>query len=244
MRKPAAAVFTLIVLSPMAVADGLGDPLGPGPTPPPGVYQYPPPIIRLYTWNGLYMGGHAGAGWTNSFASNDTEFLGGAQIGFNVRAGRAVLGLEAQWTGIGGNGQGNDLITLPGGVTGTFESEIDWTATLTARLGFAWDRSMVYVRGGPAWARSSFQGSFDGVGFDRSETRSGWAIGGGYEYAFRNAWSARLEYMFMDFGSETVSFDTPAGRVALPGVDHQVNAVTLSINYRFDWPTASPLGPD
>jgi len=248
MRKPAAAVFTLVVLSPMAAADGLEGGPGPRPIPvpmpPPGVYQYPPPIIRLYSWNGLYIGGHGGVGWTNSFTSDNSGFIGGAQVGFNVRAGRAVLGLEAQWTGSGDSGGDSALIALPGGVTGTFESEIDWMTTLTARLGLVWDRSLLYVKGGPAWAHSSFHGSVADASFDRSETRSGWAIGGGYEYAFRNAWSTRLEYLFMDFGSQTLSLDSPAGTIALPRVDQQVQAVTLSINYRFDWPLAGPVGPD
>src|SRR5262249_32484241 len=177
-------------------------------------------------------GGLGGWGFKVSADSdNGNGFLGGAQVGFNVRTGRAVIGLEAQWTGSGNNGQDDQLITFPGGLTGTFESEIDWLATLTARLGLVRDRSMLYVKGGAAWARNSFHGSIDGIGFDTSETRSGWAIGAGYEYAFRNAWSARLEYMFMDFGSESVSFNAPVGTVTVPGIDQQVHAVTLSINY-------------
>jgi outer membrane immunogenic protein len=244
MRKPAAAVFMLAGLPAMAAADGLAYGPGPAPMPPPGVYQYPPPIIRLYTWNGIYIGGHGGVGFNNGFDSGSTGALGGAQVGFNVRAGRTVLGLEAQLTGNGGNGGDSTLITLPDGLTGTFESEIDWMATLTARLGFVWDRSLFYVKGGPAWAGTSLHSSIAGVGFDRSETRSGWAVGGGYEYAFRNAWSARFEYLFLDFGSETVSLNGPAGRVVVPDIDQRVNAVTFSINYRFDWPTTHPVGPD
>jgi outer membrane immunogenic protein len=244
MRRAAAAILTFTFLSPVAAADGMGGVPGPAPMPPPGVYQYAPPIIRLYTWNGLYIGGHVGGGWSNSLDSDANGFLGGAQIGFNVRAGRTVLGLEAQWTGSGNSGQDDRLITFPGGLTGTFESEIDWLATLTARAGLVWDRSMFYLKGGAAWARNSYHGAIAGVDFDTDETRAGWAVGGGYEYAFRNAWSARLEYMFLDFGSATVSLDGPAGNIAVPGVDQQVHAVTLSINYRFDWPLMSPPGPD
>jgi outer membrane immunogenic protein len=248
MRKLAAAGLSMTLLAPAVAADGLGplQPRGPGPLPPPGVYAYTPPIIRLYTWNGLYVGGHIGAGWNDTFGS-DTSFIGGGQVGFNVRAGSALLGLEAQWTGSADDGHDSRLLEFPGGGIGTFESELDWVATLTARVGFVRDRSVLYVKGGAAWAHNSFHGSTTlqpEVAFDDSETRSGWAIGGGYEFAFRNAWSARLEYMFMDFGSHTVTLNTPAGSLAVPDVDQQIHALTLSINYRFDWPTARLLGPD
>jgi outer membrane immunogenic protein len=237
MRKLAAAGLFIAMLSHPAGAGDLG------PQPPPGVYSYPP-VIRLYTWNGVYVGGHIGAGWNDTLISETNGFLGGAQVGFNARVGRAVYGLEAQWTGSGDNGDDDASIELPGGITGTFTSEIDWLTTLTARAGLAWDRSLFYVRGGAAWARNTYHGAIDGVGFDGGETRSGWALGLGYEYAFRNAWSTRIEYTFMDFGSETVGLSGAGGSIAVPDVDQQIHAVTLSVNYRFDWPTLGPVGPD
>ena len=33
-----------------------------------------------------------------------------------------------------------------------------------------------------------------------SRVRPGWTLGGGVEYAFAPAWSARLEYRYSDFG--------------------------------------------
>lgn len=233
-----------------AAADGMlpaRPPVLYSPQAPPGVYSYAPPIIRLYSWNGLYVGGHVGADWDDDLGSNSNgQFIGGAQVGFNLRQGSALWGLEAQWSGSGGGGQDNALVALPGGGTGTFESDLDWVASLTARVGLVRDRSVLYVKGGAAWARNSFHGSSTldpGVAFDGSDTRSGWALGAGYEFAFRSAWSARFEYMFMDFGSDTVSLAGPSGGLSVPGVDQQIQAVTFSINYRFDWPTG-PLGPN
>ena len=52
----------------------------------------------------------------------------------------------------------------------------------------------------------------------------------------------RLEYLFLDFGSDSIALTGPAGRLAVSDVDQQVHAVTLGINYRFDWPTGGPLG--
>jgi outer membrane immunogenic protein len=238
MRRIAAAGGLMAMLSAVAAADG--------PLPPPGVYQYPP-VIRLYTWNGPYVGGHIGAGLSDTALSDsDGRFLGGVQAGFNVRAGRTVLGLEAQLSGSAtGGGDDDTLVVLPGGLSGTFESEIDWLATLTARAGVAWDRSLLYVKGGAAWVQNSYRATLSGqpgAVFEADATRSGWAVGVGYEAAFRNAWSMRLEYLYMDFGSDTASLDGPAGGLAVADIDQQVHTLTLGVNYRFDWLLSGPLG--
>jgi outer membrane immunogenic protein len=237
-------------LSGGVAADGPAFPPGQDLMPPPGVYRYPP-VIRLYTWNGPYVGGHIGAGLDDSaFSDSNGAFVGGVHAGFNVRAGRALFGLEAQWTGIAGSGgeEDNTGLVLPGGIAGTFESEIDWLATLTARLGVAWDRSLLYVKAGAALAQTSYSASIDtlpGTTFEGDDSRVGWALGLGYEYAHRNAWSTRLEYLFVDLDSDTASLGGPAGGLAVTGIDHQVHALTLSVNYRFDWPIGGPLGtPD
>jgi outer membrane immunogenic protein len=254
-KQLAAAGLSMTLLAQGAAADGqppppIYNPRPPpvvyGPQPLPGVYSYAPPIIRLYSWNGPYIGGHVGAGLNDTFTSEDDwQFIGGGQVGLNLRAGSALLGLEAQWTGSAGDGEDAGLVVLPEGATGTFESGLDWVATLTARVGLVRDRSVWYVKGGAAWARNSFHAftSLPGIALDGGETRSGWTIGGGYEFAFRSAWSARLEYMFMDFGSDTVTLNGPAGSLSVPDVDQQIHALTFSINYRFDWPTG-PVGPN
>ena len=130
---------------------------------------------------------------------------------------------------------------MPSGVPGTFGAEVDWIATLTGRMGVAWDRSLLYVKGGAARARDRYVATaapLPGVTFTAEETRAGWAIGAGYEYAFRSAWSARVEYMYMDFGDDAVSLRGPAGGLLIADVEQQVHVLTLSINYRFDWPAA------
>ena len=84
------------------------------------------------------------------------------------------------------------------------------TSFLTPPVGF----SLFYVKGGVAWAENTYRGSIDsllGVGVSGDEVRSGWAVGVGYEYAFRSNWSTRLEYLFLDFGSENVTLNGPAG---------------------------------
>jgi outer membrane immunogenic protein len=87
----------------------------------------------------------------------------------------------------------------------------------------------------------------DGLPFvlNANETRAGWTVGVGVEYAFLSNWSAKLEYNFMEFGNRTLSFvGTESGgslsRVA--AVDQQIHVLKFGINYRFGWgKTPAPI---
>jgi outer membrane immunogenic protein len=81
---------------------------------------------------------------------------------------------------------------------------------------------------------------------EATETRTGWTVGGGVEWAFWSNWSAKLEYDFYDFGTRSVTLTGffpgvgpstfPAGPIAVPGADikQTINAVKFGINY-FDF---------
>jgi hypothetical protein len=81
-----------------------------------------------------------------------------------------------------------------------------------------------------------------------SFTQWGWTVGTGLEYALAGNWSARLEYDFLRFGSHGVATplaapiaqpefegifqsSAPDGRRA--GVEQDMHAVKLALNYRF-----------
>ena len=75
----------------------------------------------------------------------------------------------------------------------------------TGRAGYAWDRWMLYVKGGVAWLgdRYDVTGTFTGVPFDLrrlGDQRLGWTAGGGVEWAFSDDWSVTLEYDYYGFG--------------------------------------------
>ena len=82
---------------------------------------------------------------------------------------------------------------------------------------------------------------------EASETRTGWTVGGGVEWAFWNNWSAKIEYDFYDFGTRSVTLagtfvplfplGAPLTPVIVPGIDikERINAVKFGINYRFGW---------
>jgi outer membrane immunogenic protein len=141
-------------------------------------------------------------------------------------------------------------------ITGTYTTEVEWMASLRGRLGFAWDRFLVYVTGGAAWVDADITTSFTLVqppvtilvppgggggttALAVSYNDVGWTIGGGLEWAFGGGWSIAGEYRHSDFGSKTITLAStdPSGIVGLPTltttVGLTVDQATLRLNYRF-----------
>jgi outer membrane immunogenic protein len=63
-----------------------------------------------------------------------------------------------------------------------------------------------------------------------SDTRVGWTVGGGIERKFSPNWSAKLEYLYMDFGTKTYF----AGTVNQADVRFHVHIFRAGINYEFN----------
>lgn len=197
------------------------------------VYKAPPPaVVAAYNWSGFYIGGHIGYGWGSEEATDFTVtpavvgatdpdgFIGGLQAGYNWQVDRWVFGIEGDWSWTGANGG-----TVLGAAT-PFTADHSWYATLTGRLGYAWDSWMWYVKGGAAWADTEYTLLTVGT---VSDTRVGWTIGTGVEWALAPNWSAKLEYNYLDFSNDSFVYPVP-GTV---DVDTQVHLVKLGLNYRF-----------
>jgi len=198
------------------------------------VYKAPPAGVlpAAYDWTGFYIGGHVGYGfgrtnWRDAAGLNASStpngFLGGGQVGYNYQIGQFVLGVEADGSGSG----------IKGGTTvmgAAINNNVDWTSTVTGRAGMAFDRWLVYGKGGVAFAGDRFSTNrYTPVTKEVTDTRVGWTVGGGVEYAFAPAWSAKLEYNYMDFGTRAVSFAPGTST----NIDEQVHAVKFGINYKF-----------
>src|SRR4029077_2351389 len=88
--------------------------------------------------------------------------------------------------------------------------QTNWLATVRPRLGYVWDRTVLFVTGGLAVTDVHFSDSFidafgDAGSSSVSQVKTGWAIGGGAEYAVTNNWSVKAEYLHLDFGSVSSS---------------------------------------
>ena len=135
--------------------------------------------------------GGRGAGAFGGRDSNE-GFVGGGQIGYNYQftpGSGFVVGVEAdaQYVDFGNsrNRYSNivgvlnpDLTPVnPNGLSG-----LDYFGTVRGRLGYAFDRTLVYGTGGFAYGGGG--GSDFGLpNSSRNDFRTGWAAGGGIEYA-------------------------------------------------------------
>ena len=191
--------------------------------------------VAVFTWTGCYLGGHVGGGfgskdWANpsGFQLSDSEplfsgttlslhqhvagLVGGGQTGCRVQlAPNWVAGIESDFSTTHVVAT-TDMILNGSGIPARFRSETGWLATATANLGFSDGRLLLYAKAGAAWARDNYDIEakpgfpLRPTDFEARETRTGWTVGAGVEYAFWNNLSARLEYDFCDFGSRSVHF--------------------------------------
>jgi len=203
--------------------------------PPVAPVVYAPPV---YNWSGFYVGGNLGAGfahssWSDPFTGghdtfDKTGFIGGGQVGVNWQINALVLGLEGDfdWTNLKGSGHDS--------MGNTINTNTQWTSTATGRIGAAFDRLLVYGKGGVAFAHVN-EGLNDifGGAASTAQTRTGWTAGVGLEYAFAQNWSARIEYDYLGFGSETVNFATSSFPVYNSNASLNVQEVKAGINFKF-----------
>ena len=140
-------------------------------------------------------------------------FFGGAQLGYNWQAAGSpwVFGLEADVS----FGDIDGTATFTTGVE-SFKTNTDTLGTVRARLGYAVDRALWYVTGGLAWANHEMTLTAPAFGtVTSSNTHLGWAIGGGLEWAFADAWTAKIEYLYVGLGFRALLHRTRADRSEL-----------------------------
>jgi outer membrane immunogenic protein len=235
------------------------------PVPPP---VYHAPAVVAPTWTGLYLGVNGGWGWTSNFNASSTFFdptgatvispgasnlsatgaVFGGQVGYNWQTGNWVWGVEGDFDGTNINKFSNAGVLVatavpPLGLNEPFHVNIDWLASIRARLGYGWGPGMVYVTGGGAWASAEFNagGPADTFLFSSTSTRSGWTIGAGYEWLMNPNWSVRGEYLYYRFAGATANTVTgtglaPAGTFVTHALGNfDVNVVRVALNYKFDW---------
>jgi outer membrane immunogenic protein len=204
----------------------------------------PPPVMALYNWSGCYIGGNVGGKWARTSGSvdlpaatgaggasvassfplereTDSTLIGGGQIGCNWQSGNWVFGIEGDadaqdWHATRVVGLAPPTLFVTGD---TFDVRSRWQASARARLGYAWDRTLLYVTGGAAWTDVRVGSNFIAFGLfpatvatDRA-TILGGTFGGGLEYAFGNNWSLGIEGRYTWYGNHTYG----SGLVATSG---------------------------
>jgi outer membrane immunogenic protein len=209
----------------------------------------PPPVVApIYDWSGFYIG--ANGGWAQSdncvdfvtaagtVASGCRDRSGGVlggQIGYRWQTNQFVFGLEAQgdWANLS-----NTRVSLFDQTLST-RVKTDGIGLFTGQLGWAWNSSLLYVKGGAAVTSNRFDILDNVTGLDlasASSTRWGGALGVGWEYGFAPNWSVGLEYDHLFMGDANNSFsvvDPRLARVLNDRITQDVDMVTVRFNYRF-----------
>jgi outer membrane immunogenic protein len=133
--------------------------------------------------------------------------LGGVQAGCNYQVGTWVFGVQGDCDWSNANGSNSPGAFVPFAAFSD-QSQIKSLASVTARVGYAWtDRFLGDMKAGGAWEKSNYSILFGGaVVAASSETREGWTIGVGGEYAFFDWLTGFIEYDYYGFGTNTNSF--------------------------------------
>ena len=172
---------------------------------------------QIYNWTGFYIGGHVGGAFRGDDnnvlgGSSDGTFMGGVQVGYDYQfSPNWVMGLEANYSFKDTNG--------------VFANRN--LGSVTGRLGYTWGPTLLYAKGGYAWADTRFTNGFGGDG-----GRDGYTVGAGLEYLFTQNWSGKIEYQYYDFGNVNVFDNTGAFAGRFRNDEHTIK---VGLNYRFGW---------
>jgi high affinity Mn2+ porin len=175
----------------------------------------------------------------------------GLQAGYNYMfPSRLVLGVEADVSFPSLIGGGPQVISSDAIGQASYAETVQFSGSVRGRIGYAPSHWLVYATGGFActydqFTRMQLAGSPAGgtasPGDEESlfvASRIGAVAGAGVEVALPSNWTARLEYLYTDYGSRSVNFATGAQRFDSSLV---IQSARLGFNYRIG---ANAIDPD
>jgi len=217
-----------------------------------------------FSWTGFYLGVNLGGksgrfsdtlsaaafpvGTLGFASSSNTSVVGGGQLGYLWQVSQWVFGVEGDFDGTGLRRTATAVAPVPAPFIPGDSISIrnNWQASARGRLGWTWDRAMIYATGGGAWANLKSTGTFAPVGAIPGLTTStdrtlfGWTLGGGFDYAVAAGWSLGAEYRFTRFeNNKSVSLGAlPITTVTATPLtltsSLNTNEVTARLSYHFN----------
>ena len=220
----AAAMATFLIAGSAFAADL------PGP-----VYKGPPPApvaLPTFSWTGFYIGAGAGfnvlstndviPAYPSNFTMSSTGFAIGGKVGYNYQMpSNIVVGLEA--AGIATFNNSSHLTGLGGEL---YTVKQNFQGDVVARLGYAFDRFMPYIKGGVAFANLNDLHYSTGFG-SKSATFTGWTVGAGLDYALTDNWIIGLDYAYSAYPRKRFVYAGP--NTLRPNT----NTVLATVSYKF-----------
>jgi outer membrane immunogenic protein len=178
-------------------------------------YYSPAPaaIPTAFNWTGPYAGLNLGYQW-GEVTRNPTQpsgVFGGGQLGYNWQSGQFVYGVETDL-------QVSDADDTAGG----FQFSNRWWGSTRGRAGYAWNSFLLYGTLGFAYGDVKAQTA----ALSENKTHFGWTAGAGVEVGLNRAWSAKVEYLYMDLNDRNYS---------ITGANNGFwsNMLRLGVNYHF-----------
>ena len=206
------------------------------------------PTPERFGWTGAYVGIDLGGAWHDGSSDtltstaahafddfddvlgSDGSLLGGIHAGYDMQFGSFVVGglLEAAIVDLDEtfDDGANDVLV---------ESSIDYLASAKLRLGYAFNRLLVYGTAGASMT-SYHINAIDRVADDEgslSETMFGYNVGLGMEYAATQHIALKLDYAFHDFASEEFEFNSVNSFFEDEEVDLKMHTLKVGLSYRF-----------
>jgi outer membrane immunogenic protein len=213
-----------------------------------------PVATPAYNWSGCYLGAHAGGGWSRTdwintastagfgdllpgegFRQTSGGFIGGGQVGCNYQVNTWVFGLEGSFSG--STFKGNAVNTVFGPpADDVFTTRVESLATVTGRVGYAWQNWLFYAKGGYAGGQVKFSvsdtiGPAVGAG-SSSNWQNGWTAGGGVEYGLTPNWIVGVEYNYVDLLTKSYEVGGGAGLYTFD-VHPRIHEILARISYKF-----------
>ena len=196
-----------------------------------------------------YQGPTVGPFNVSSGTNSASGWLAGVQIGYNYQVKNWVLGVEgeASWTNL----KGSNLDPSHPNIN---QTDTDFIGVLGGRLGYAWDRLLLYGKAGGAWAHDKYSvisnttftvgnGSpapvtvTSGTMVDAATVnRFGYMLGAGAEYALTPQWSVKAEYEYLDFGRQRTTL-TPITTIVSPfdeDIRQRIQIAQIGLNYKLE----------
>jgi outer membrane immunogenic protein len=173
-------------------------------------------IPAQFFWTGFYIGAEVGYAWgTTTFAdpffvATGSPSLSGPLVGgiagINYQIGSVVIGVEGDFTGSWSKGS---TVDTAGDI---LQTQVFWTSSITGRLGWAFDRLLIFGKGGVGFDFDKDTVTLPtGIAAAGSVYHAAWTVGGGVEYAITEHWTGRIEYDFFKFPTKGLSVSGPAG---------------------------------
>ncbi|MGL4439691.1 MAG: outer membrane protein [Bosea sp. (in: a-proteobacteria)] len=168
---------------------------------------------RAGNWQGVYVGGHAGASIGSASSANTSGFNAGVQIGVNGQFDKIVAGVEA------------DVSATSNGNTGFGTKFRQGTnGSMRGRVGYSFDRVMVYGTAGVAVSNYEYKSPVAST----SRMRTGSVFGAGAELMLTDNVSVRGEVLRYNYANS--SFLNVGGSTNVAPTN---NVLRDGMNYRF-----------